>query len=469
MPDERDDEDQDERPAPPRRSGEGVRIIGAEEAAALDARKGRLPEDVPRYGDVPPAPEGPRPTHRFPLPERERGDAARPGRPASRPNLPHWTEPPTGEVPRLSTAAEDEEPEEAEIKSWSGFGRGTRWRDQSSDWAEPDFTDADELDDPASRVGALDSTRSDVSDPFSFDEPEPPPEPRTTRIRTNPQMPEEIVPGGGGPGDKNLPIAIATGVAISVLAVAVFRAGAAWTLALATIVVLLAAVEAFDVFRRANYRPATLLGLVGIGSLMLAAYTRGERALPLMLGLMVIFSLLWYLGGVVRARPTMNLGITMLGFMWIGFLGSFAALLLRYPNREGIAFLIGAIVATVANDVGALFAGRQWGSAPMAPEISPSKTWEGALGGTFATFLACVILGWQSAVWDLGSGLALALVVSVVAPLGDLSESMIKRDLGVKDMGSLLPGHGGVLDRFDAMLFVLPAVYYLVELLNLAS
>jgi phosphatidate cytidylyltransferase len=155
--------------------------------------------------------------------------------------------------------------------------------------------------------------------------------------------------------------------------------------------------------------------------------------------------------------------------MWVGFLGSFAALMLRYPNREGIAFLGGAIIATVANDVGALFAGRQWGSAPMAADISPNKTWEGALGGTFATFVACAILGWQSAVWDLGSGLALALVVSIVAPLGDLSESMIKRDLGVKDMGSLLPGHGGVLDRFDAILFVLPAVYYLVELLNLAS
>jgi phosphatidate cytidylyltransferase len=467
MPDERD-EDEDQRPAPPRRSSEGVRIIGAEEAAALDARKGRLPDDSLRYGDVPPAPEGPRPSHRFPLPERERG-AARPSARPARPNLPHWTEPPTGEVPRLSPAGDDDD--EADIKSSSGFGRGARWRDQSADWAQPDFDDADELDDRSARVGALDSTRSDVSDPFSFDEPvaEPPPEPRTTTIRTSPRVPQETTPSGAGPGDRNVAISIATGVAIAVLAVAVFRAGPAWTLALATVVVVLAAVEVFDVFRRAGYRPATLLALVAIGALMLAAYARGERALPLMLALMVIFTMLWYLGGVVRGRPTISLGITLLGFMWVGFLGSFAALMLRYPNREGIAFLGGAIIATVANDVGALFAGRQWGSAPMAADISPNKTWEGALGGTFATFVACAILGWQSAVWDLGSGLALALVVSIVAPLGDLSESMIKRDLGVKDMGSLLPGHGGVLDRFDAILFVLPAVYYLVELLNLAS
>ncbi len=468
MPDERDEEEEQQR-TPPRRGTEGVRIIGAEEAAAIDSGKGRLPDDSPRYGDVPPAPEGPRPPHRFPLPEREREVAEPPGRPAARPNLPHWTEPPTGEVPRFSD--DDDDASGDDIKAWSGFARGTRWRDQSADWAQPDFDDPGELADPDTRVGALDTSRSDVSDAFSFDEPEPAAaaETRTTRIRTGPREPLDQAPSGSGPADKNVPIAIATGVAIAVLAVAVFQAGPAWTLALATIVVLLSAVEAFDVFRRAGYRPATLLALVGIGSLMVAAYVRGERALPLALGLMVIFTMLWYLGGVVRARPTINLGITVLGFMWVGFLGSFSALMLRHPNNEGLAFLLGAVIATVANDVGALFAGRQWGSAPMAPEISPNKTWEGALGGTAVTFLVCVVLGWQSAVWDLGSGLALALVVSIVAPLGDLCESMVKRDLGVKDMGSLLPGHGGVLDRFDALLFVLPAVYYLVELLNLAS
>jgi phosphatidate cytidylyltransferase len=82
--------------------------------------------------------------------------------------------------------------------------------------------------------------------------------------------------------------------------------------------------------------------------------------------------------------------------------------------------------------------------------------------------LASVIVVRMIHPWDLGSAFALGVVVSVVAPLGDLCESMIKRDLGVKDMGSILPGHGGMLDRFDAMLFVLPATYYLARLLDLA-
>src|SRR5687767_565166 len=140
MPDENDDNEPKKKP-PPRQGGEGVRIIGAEEAAVLDARQaGRLPDDAPRFGDRPPAPEGPRPSHRFPLPESESPQPAV-SRPAT-PNLPHWTEPPTGEVPRVVAG---DEGDEDELKAWSSFSRGARWRDQSSDWDEPDFEDPSEL------------------------------------------------------------------------------------------------------------------------------------------------------------------------------------------------------------------------------------------------------------------------------------------------------------------------------------
>ena len=104
----------------------------------------------------------------------------------------------------------------------------------------------------------------------------------------------------------------------------------------------------------------------------------------------------------------------------------------------------------------------------MAPNISPNKTWEGFAGGAVACVLSAIVVA-QIHPWTAGSAIALAVLVAVVAPLGDLAESMVKRDIGVKDMGSILPGHGGVLDRFDAMLFVLPGVYYLVELLDLAG
>ncbi|MDP9440816.1 MAG: phosphatidate cytidylyltransferase, partial [Actinomycetota bacterium] len=180
-------------------------------------------------------------------------------------------------------------------------------------------------------------------------------------------------------------------------------------------------------------------------------------------------SMLWYLFGVVRARPAVNLGITLLGLLWVGFLGSFASLMLRYPNREGVAFLLGTVLAVVANDVGALFVGRQFGNTPLAHEISPNKTVEGFVGGLLLTLLVCAVLVRGISPWTLGSALALAVVVSLVGPAGDLCESMVKRDLGLKDMGTVLPGHGGVLDRFDALLFVLPAVYYLVEVLDLAT
>jgi phosphatidate cytidylyltransferase len=292
--------------------------------------------------------------------------------------------------------------------------------------------------------------------------------PRTTRIRTRP---EEQPPDYGTtpPSDRDLPVAIAVAVGLGFIALLACKLGPKYIAAFATLVVIACAVEAFDAFRKAGHRPATLLGLVTTGSLLIGTYVRGERAVPLILALAVVFSLLWYLSGAEKGRPTTNIGITLLGIGWIGFLGSFATLLLRYPHREGVAFLLGAILAVVANDVGALFAGRQFGHTSLAPEISPNKSWEGVAGGFAATLVVCVVVVRGIHPWGIGSAILLALVVSVVGPLGDLCESMIKRDLGVKDMGSFLPGHGGVLDRFDALLFVLPAVYYLVELLNLAG
>jgi phosphatidate cytidylyltransferase len=172
---------------------------------------------------------------------------------------------------------------------------------------------------------------------------------------------------------------------------------------------------------------------------------------------------------VVHARPTVNVAATTMAFLWTGVLGSYAALLLSIDKQghTGVAFLFGAVIATVANDVGAYFFGSRLGSKPFAPDISPNKTIEGLIGGTLSSIIVCVVvlgvIGMSP--WDGGKAFWLAIVVSIAAPLGDLAESMIKRDLGLKDMGTLLPGHGGVLDRFDAMLFVLPATYYLIHVL----
>jgi phosphatidate cytidylyltransferase len=213
------------------------------------------------------------------------------------------------------------------------------------------------------------------------------------------------------------------------------------------------------------------LGLVGTISLMVGAYSKGVAALPLVMVLIMVFSLIWYLFGIETGSPVAGSAATMVSVAWVGLLGAYAGLLLSpstFPDRHGIAFLLGAIIATVANDVGALVVGGWMGRHPLAPSISPNKTWEGLVGGTIFTVLVSTVVIGAIHPWTPANAAVLGIVVSVVAPIGDLCESLLKRDLRLKDMGTLLPGHGGVLDRVDALLFVLPATYYLVRALNIA-
>ena len=114
-----------------------------------------------------------------------------------------------------------------------------------------------------------------------------------------------------------------------------------------------------------------------------------------------------------------------------------------------------------------LLVGSAFGRHPLAPSVSPNKTWEGLLGGAVAAVLVAVIVVHFIHPWTISKALVLGIVVAVVAPIGDISQSMIKRHLGVKDMGRLMPGHGGILDRVDGLLFVLPATYFVVKAFHL--
>jgi phosphatidate cytidylyltransferase len=257
---------------------------------------------------------------------------------------------------------------------------------------------------------------------------------------------------------------------VAVIALLAFKLGTVTSLVLCLIVVTFAAGECFGVLRRAGYHPATLLGLVGTISLMVGAYDKGIAAVPLVLVLITAFTLIWYLFGIEHGSPEAGTAATLLTVGWVSLLGAYAGLLLSpsmFPHRHGIAFLLGAIIATVANDVGALVIGGGMGRHPLAPTISPNKTWEGLFGGAAFSILASVVVVGQIHPWTPSNAAVLGVVVAVVAPIGDLSESLLKRDLRLKDMGTLLPGHGGVLDRVDALLFVLPATYYLVRALNI--
>jgi len=455
--------------------------------------------------------------------------------------LPHWSDPPTGQVPAV---LERRSESDGDPGNWSASGdAGPAWREHRHEWDDSGF-DPSLLADETTRVGALEEVPLEERQPWEFDDLGTPPGgttvswgppsvvtgdegrrgedvddsgPRSgTRdpIESYEDMPAEAaggriragangvpsisssplrgssdplspaaIPGarrrtrrtpvpkgpGGGAG-RNVPLSIATGLGFAAIAVACFELGSVATLALATVVVVLAAAEAYAALRRSGSHPATLLGLVATGAAMVAAYAKGVAALPLVLVLLIITSMVWYLVGAERGSPVAGVSSTVLGFAWVGLLGSFAGLLLapsQYPERHGVAFLFGAVVATVGADVGALVIGGWRGRHPLAPRVSPHKTWEGLIGGTLLAVLASAAITGQVHPWTPAKAAVLGLVVAVIAPVGDLCESLLKRDLGLKDMGSLLPGHGGVLDRVDALLFVLPATYYLVRVLHL--
>ncbi len=274
-----------------------------------------------------------------------------------------------------------------------------------------------------------------------------------------------------GAAKRPLYIRIATGVGLGAIVLLGFYLGALTALAVVAVGLLLAVVEFYDTLRRAGFRPAALLGIAGTLSLVITTYQKGANGIALVFASMVVASMLWYLVGVIRGQPTINISATFLGFLWIGGLGSFGAAMLRpqaFPHSHGVAYLLGAIIVTVADDTAAYLFGSWIGKHKLAPEISPTKSWEGLIAGAVAAVIVSALIVSRISPWTTSKAVILGIIVAIVAPLGDLSESMIKRDLQIKDMGKLLPGHGGMLDRIDGLLFVLPTAYYLLKILHLS-
>jgi phosphatidate cytidylyltransferase len=149
---------------------------------------------------------------------------------------------------------------------------------------------------------------------------------------------------------------------------------------------------------------------------------------------------------------------TVLGVAWIGGGGAGAVSILTLSD-DGALILTAFVLITALDDIGGFFIGSKFGKHKMAPSISPAKSWEGFAGGLCASLLGGVLFGVLLFDLSVPEGLGLAAIASFLAPVGDLSESLVKRELGVKDSGRLLPGHGGFLDRLDAILFCAPAAF----------
>jgi phosphatidate cytidylyltransferase len=269
-----------------------------------------------------------------------------------------------------------------------------------------------------------------------------------------------------GPHDEGLDMTqrVVTGAVLAVVALGAFAAGRSGAILLATLIVGFAAFELYNAFQHAGYHPATVIGLLGCLAIVPMASDSGVtfQAFPLATFLVVGFTFLWYVFEVVHARATVNIGLTLLPFGWVGMFGGFAGLLLA-AHTGGTGLLGGVVICAVGSDIAAYFVGRSMGRTPLLPRISPNKTMEGVVGGAVAAIVLGALVGTALHPWadkGLGAGLVLGILVAVLAPVGDLVASLIKRDLGLKDFGAFLPGHGGVLDRFDAILFCLPAAYY---------
>ena len=256
---------------------------------------------------------------------------------------------------------------------------------------------------------------------------------------------------------RDLPVATVVGLGLLVTVIASLFIRKEVFVAVALVAIGASLWELAQAFARRDIHLPLLPLLVGSVGILVSAYVAGSEAL--------LVSFMLTAGGVVVWRVLDGDGSAAMrdstagifAAAYLPFLAGFVMLMLSMPDGARRVLLF--VLLAVASDVGGYGAGVLFGRHPLAPSVSPKKTWEGLAG---SALLSCVVgavgIGWgfSSNPW-IGVGLGLATVTT--ATVGDLSESLIKRDLELKDMGSLLPGHGGVLDRIDSMLLSAPVVY----------
>jgi phosphatidate cytidylyltransferase len=243
------------------------------------------------------------------------------------------------------------------------------------------------------------------------------------------------------------------------LVLGVLWMGGWWLFALLAVASLVALHEFYGMTR--ELRPLVLAGYGGVIAALLGAHLGGIEWL--LAGFLATFLLgfLLFLVATTRAPATVSISGTILGAAWIGF-GLGCVLLLRDIPQHARLAAFTVLIAVWADDTAAYLVGRLVGRHKFSPALSPAKTWEGFVAGTAAAIAAAFFCLYDTrdtflSIWE---AVVLGAVIAVAAALGDLFESALKRDMHVKDSGRLLPGHGGILDRLDALLFAVPAAYF---------
>lgn len=227
--------------------------------------------------------------------------------------------------------------------------------------------------------------------------------------------------------------------------------------------------ELYSTFSKHGYKPAMVLSIAAGCSFPVIAYflidSQDLTPLAAALALYVPILFAWCLVRRGSDSPTTDISISLLGVVMVGFCLSHFVLMLGLDVGISWTLPFTIIVLVWISDAVAYLAGSAFGRHKMAPSVSPGKSWEGFISSVVAVFIVAYVLyltvdrTWLS----LGVAMELAVIVNVFAPLGDFSESLVKRELGIKDMSSLIPGHGGIMDRFDSMFFTAVVAYYFLR------
>jgi phosphatidate cytidylyltransferase len=250
--------------------------------------------------------------------------------------------------------------------------------------------------------------------------------------------------------------------------VVIWFGGMAFALMVA-LILSLAAWEYVSLFRAGGLQPAGVLVVTGTLALVIGRVYSGFSSAAWLISVLILASMAYHLIAYERGRDQAgtDFGVTLAGVLYFGWIGSYLISLRELP--EGVWWVLLALPSVWLADSGAYFIGRRFGRHKLSPRLSPKKTWEGYLGGVLVGTLGAALLAYIWSFWTGPdtfitpvNGALLALVLSAITPLGDLGESMIKRQVGMKDSGNLLPGHGGVFDRIDSWLWAGVLAYYLV-------